>query len=99
LRLHHFKQGQQVLDFLDKLTSQEKDRVLFLSDYELLRQDKNGLQIIEASQIKGATLVTSYYANPKIGEAATQLNVKILPKQMASVIPIKVNIEVDVRSD
>jgi len=88
LRLHHFTQGQEALDFLTMLTPEPKDHVLFLSDYELLQQDRNGLEIIEASQVKGAILVTSYYSNPKVREAAIAANVKILPKQMASIISI-----------
>lgn len=88
LRLHHFKQGQEALDFFSNLSSQEKSCITFLSDYELLRQSKNGLQIIEAIQIHHSILVTSYYANPTIQNEADQLGVKILPKQMASVIPI-----------
>lgn len=88
LSLHHFKQGQEALDFLASLSPKEKEHVLLLSDYELLQQDKNGLQIIESSQINEAILVTSYYSNLKVAAAACELNVKILPKQMASVIPI-----------
>jgi hypothetical protein len=88
LTVHHFKQGQAVLDYLSKLTSLEKNRVIFLSDYELLGQNKNGLQIIEESDIKTTILVTSYYANLPIKEKAIQLGIKILPKQMASIIDI-----------
>lgn len=88
VQIHHFTQGQKAFDFFEKLSSEEKNRVIFLSDYELLNQDRNGLQIIEASQINGAILVTSYYSNPKVRETAAKLNVNILPKQMASVIPI-----------
>lgn len=91
LKVHHFKQGQETLDFFGKLNSKDKERVVFLSDYELLRQEKNGLQIIEESGIKNTTLVTSYYANAQIRDKAAQLGVKILPKQMASVVPIEVN--------
>lgn len=98
LVLCHFTQGQEVLDYLDKLNPSEKERVLFLSDYELLHQNRNGLQIIHASQLKEAVLVTSYYANPTIRDAAAKLNVKILPKQMASVIPIDMNIDFEANS-
>lgn len=90
LTVHHFKQGQAVLDFLSKLTIPEKNRVIFLSDYELLGQHKNGLQIVEESGIKNTIMVTSYYANLPIREKAIQLGVKILPKQMASIIEISV---------
>lgn len=88
LRLLHFTHGEEAIVFLDSLTPQERESVIFLSDYELLNQYRNGLQIIDASQIKGATLVTSYYSNPKIRDAAVRANVKILPKHMASVVPI-----------
>lgn len=88
LRLHHFIQGQEALDFLGELSSQEKNHVLFLSDYELLYQSRDGLQIIEISQVTSAILVTSYYSHPQVRDIATQLNVKMLPKQMAAIIPI-----------
>jgi len=91
LNLHHFKQGQEALDFFKSLNPDDKDHVVFLSDYELLRQAKNGLQIIEESGIKNTTLVTSYYSNSQIRDKAIQLGVKILPKQMASIVPIDVN--------
>jgi len=82
LAIHHFKQGEEALDFSIKLNPKDKDRVVFLSDYELLRQAKNGLEIIEESGIKNPTLVTSYYANAQIRDKAIQLRVKILPKQI-----------------
>ena len=91
LKAHHFKQGQEALDFFVGLNAEDKDRIVFLSDYELLRQAKNGLEIIEESGIKNTTLVTSYYANAQIRDKAMQLGVKILPKQMASVVPIEVD--------
>jgi anti-sigma regulatory factor (Ser/Thr protein kinase) len=88
LTVHHFKQGQDALDFFSDLNPKDKAGIVFLSDYELLRQAKNGLQIIEESGIKNATLVTSYYANAQIRDKAMRLGVKILPKQMASIVPI-----------
>jgi len=91
LAVHHFKQGQDVLDFFSAFNPKDKDRVVLLSDYELLRQAKNGLQIIEESGIKNATLVTSYYGNVQIRDKAMQLGVKILPKQMASIVPLELD--------
>jgi PAS domain S-box-containing protein len=92
LHMHHFKQGKETLDFFRALSTKEKECVVFLSDYELLRQDKNGLQIIEESGIKKSTLVTSYYTDTKIRNKAIELGVKILPKQMASIVPIEVDL-------
>lgn len=91
LQLHHFTRGQEILNFLNNLSETKKKQAVLLSDYELLHQDRNGLQIIEASEIKGAILVTSYYANFQIREAAERMKVKLLPKQMASIIPIFVS--------
>jgi PAS domain S-box-containing protein len=88
LAVHHFKQGRETLDFFNTLNEKDKERVVFLSDYELLRQVKTGLEIIKESGIKNATLVTSYYANPEIRNQTIDLKVKILPKQMASIVPI-----------
>jgi len=88
LQIHHFTQGQETLNFLAGLSQQQKELVIFLSDYELLQQSKNGLEVVKESGIKHAMLVTSYYSNPKIREEANRLGIKILPKQMASIIPI-----------
>lgn len=91
LKLHHFTHGQKALNFLATLHPTEKDQVIFLTDYELLHQDRNGLQIIEVSGISNAILVTSYYSNLQIRAVAEDLSVKVLPKQMASIIPIDMN--------
>ncbi|MCD6026498.1 MAG: sensor histidine kinase [Solimicrobium sp.] len=92
LQVHHFKQGQDALNFIYLLSLKDKERIVFLSDYELLRQDKNGFQIIEESGLKNTTLVTSYYANAKVRDKAILLGVKILPKQMASIVPIEMSV-------
>jgi len=91
LRSHHFNDGQHVLDFFNTLGHENKDRVILLSDFELINQNKNGLQIIEESGIKNTTLVTSHHANPKLKDKITQLGIKILPKQMASIVSILIS--------
>lgn len=91
LRTYHFTNGQQVLDFLNTLSQENKDRVILLSDFELINQNKNGLQVIEESGIKNTVLVTSHHANAKLKDKVMQLGIKILPKQMASIVPILVS--------
>lgn len=88
LQIHHFRQGQEALDFLARLSQEQKNLVVFLSDYELLRQGRNGLEVVKESGIKRAILVTSYYSSSKVREGIDQLGIKVLPKQMASIIPI-----------
>lgn len=91
LKLFHFKQGQNTLDFIHTLTPQEQHKVFLLSDYELLHQPQHGLQIIAASGVNRAILVTSHYERPPIQQAALKLGVKIHPKQLAAVIPIQID--------
>ena len=88
LQVHHFTQGENTLDFFNSLSAEDRSRAVFLSDFELLKQNQNGLQVILESRIQNSTLVTSYYANQVIRDRAAEIGIKIVPKQMASVIPI-----------
>ncbi len=88
LQLQHFEQASEALAYINGLTQDEKESLLLLTDYELLKQDFNGLDLIAQSKIKNSILVTSHYADPLILEQAAQTNTKILPKQLASEIPI-----------
>lgn len=90
LQFHYFTQGKELLNFMNGLTSLEKDQVLLLIDYELLHQGQNGLEVIQNSYASQVILVTSHHANPKMHDVASQLKIKILPKQLASMIPIVV---------
>ena len=88
LVVRHEKQGQAVLDYIASLSPDDKKRVYLLCDFELINQTLHGMQIIEASTVERAVLVTSYYASPVLQKSASQQNVKILPKQMTSIVPI-----------
>ena len=67
-----------------------KENMIFLIDFELLGQNKNGLDLIIEKGIQAhSALVTSHYEDPKVLEAALAQNVKILPKSLASIVPIK----------
>lgn len=88
LQLKHFTIGQEALDFINNLTNDEKKKIFLLSDYELLRQGLNGLDVIEKSGLRRAILVTSHYANPEVRARAEKMGTRILPKLLASEIPI-----------
>lgn len=63
---------------------------LFLFDYELLNQKQTGLEIIEELAIEEKSiLVTSRYEEGFIRSKCQSLKVKLLPKMMASLIPIE----------
>lgn len=90
IKIKHFEEGREAVEFMNALSPIEKEKVLLLSDYELLRQELNGLHIIAKSEVKRSILVTSHYADSLVQEQAAKTGTKILPKQLASEIPIKI---------
>lgn len=90
ISVKHFTAGSDFFDFIDNLSKKDKERVLLLSDYELIGQKLNGLEIIAKSKIKRSILVTSHYANVEVRKTAMQNTVKILPKDLVHIVPIKV---------
>lgn len=96
LRLQHFSEGKEALDYIRTCSLEEKPRLFLLTDYELLKQGIDGLTAIEQSRVERSILVTSHYANPALRERAAMIGTKILPKQMASEVPIRVQSNVGV---
>lgn len=88
LKLIHFTEGEKALQYIAVLSDTDKKKVFLLNDYELLKQDLTGLDVIEKSGIKRSILVTSHYANKVVRERAAEIGTKILPKLLASEIPI-----------
>jgi signal transduction histidine kinase len=65
--------------------------VLFLIDYELLKQTMSGLDVIEQLQIqKKSVLVTSHYLESDIVNRCIKLGLKQIPKSLAGFVPIEV---------
>lgn len=89
MQIRHFMDGQEALQFITELSDNNKHNVCLLSDYELLKQDLNGLDIIKRSGVKRSILVTSHYANSEVLKLANQMAVKILPKDLVYSIPIQ----------
>jgi len=99
LNIHNFKSGEEAMGFINSLNPEERAIVFLLSDYELINQELNGLQIIDQlSMHNRCLLVTSHYNSQKVRNLATQAGIKILPKQLASEIPIKIE-EKEIKSD
>ncbi len=90
IQLHHFQIGKEALEFINTFSQDETQKVFLLTDYELLKQEFNGLHIVEQSKVKRSILVTSHYANLLVQEQAAKTGTKILPKQLASEITIKI---------
>lgn len=92
IEIHFFKIGSEALDFINKLDTEKKSRVFLLTDFELLNQDLNGLDVVEQSHVHRSLLVTSHSTHPGIQERAIRLGTKILPKALAAEdIPIHID--------
>jgi signal transduction histidine kinase len=89
LTVKHFESGEEAVAFINQLKKDQ--RIFLLTDYELLNQTINGLQVIEQTGINHAILVTSHYANATVIGQAARSGTKILPKQLAPDIPIVIH--------
>ncbi len=90
ISIKHFEEGEDAIQFINALSPEKKQSVFLLTDYELLNQKYNGLDVIKETQITRSILVTSHFGNEKIQEAAALMNTKILPKLLASDIAIQI---------
>jgi signal transduction histidine kinase len=92
LVIHHLALSSytELLNFHNESMNSETTR-LYLIDYEFLGQHKNGLQMIEELKIgQQAILVTSRYEEIEIRNKCEKLGVKLLPKGMASYVPMEI---------
>ncbi|MFO0320371.1 MAG: ATP-binding protein [Neisseriaceae bacterium] len=87
----HFENGLAAIAFIEGLSNDDKKRLFLLADYELLKQDMNGLLVISKTKIKRSILVTSHYNNDGIRAKAQKTKTKILPKPLAAEVPITVS--------
>ncbi len=88
LKLKHFTYGEDAVNFINTVTPEEKKKILLLTDFELLNQNLNGLDVIKRTKIGESILVTSHYANKQVQQLVKKIKTKILPKQLASEISI-----------
>lgn len=88
ITIQHFTLGSKAEEFINN--AKNKDKILLLSDYQLLKQNTDGLKVIEKTKINRAILVTSYHTDPKVLGFAALLKIKTLPKSMAADILIDV---------
>lgn len=65
------------------------DNFILLSDYELLKDEYNGLDLIKKYNLsKKSFLITSHYEDHSIQKICIEEGVKLIPKQLASKVPI-----------
>ncbi len=82
-----FRSGELFMNFITNLNS---DNFIVLIDLELENQNYSGVDIIQILKIENKSiLVTSHADEKELQEICTNSNIKLLPKLMASLIPIK----------
>lgn len=76
---------------LEKWINAEGKADLFLVDFEFLGQSDNGLSLIKRLNIQEkSVLVTSRFEEKDIIKTCDELKLKLLPKNLAAYIPIKI---------
>jgi len=86
VKVLHFAESKPLQDWLAR---HRDSPFIALVDYELLREQVTGLDIIEREGIaQRAILVTSRFAEPAVLRRASALGLKILPKGLVGQIPI-----------
>jgi len=86
LRVLHFTEARLLLTWI---AEHRGPQFLALVDYELLRQELTGLDVIEREGIaERSILVTSRYAEPSVLQRAAKLGLKIIPKELVGLVPI-----------
>jgi PAS domain S-box-containing protein len=83
----HFTQGQEAVDYIN--ASADKDKLVLLTDYELVKQPLNGVDVIKQTGIKRTIVVTSHYDDKQLRDYILGKNIKILSKQLAWQVPIQ----------
>jgi hypothetical protein len=86
--IHHFTQGQEAINYLNGLA--DKSRVILLTDYELLNQPVDGVDVIKQTGIKRAIMVTSHYDDKPLRKYIDSAGVKMLPKQLVHQVTINI---------
>lgn len=90
IEVKHFSAGIDALNFINSLPTSDKSKVFLLADYELVGQGLNGLEVVAQSGIERSVLVTGHFAVESVQERTVRVGAKILPKHLASQIPIVV---------
>lgn len=90
LNIFHFTSGDLFRNWFKDKLGQGKN-TLFLIDYELLNQNKNGIEIIEELQIQEQSIiVTSRYEEVTVLNKCKSLKLRLLPKNLTGFVPVKI---------
>ena len=88
IEIHYLSTFNELETYLSVLDKQKK--IYFLLDYEIPGDIRTGLDVVEQLNIGSQTLlVTSHWHETSLQTSCCKLGVRLLPKKLAAVIPIK----------
>jgi hypothetical protein len=89
LELIHFSNPNDLREYYRKHYA-DLEKALFLVDYEIHGQGKSGLEVIEELGLQEQSiLVTSRFEDYRVQQAVLRAGVRMLPKQMSGMVPLK----------
>jgi signal transduction histidine kinase len=90
VRIVHLSSGKELVDWVNGPES-KLGSVIYLVDFELLGEEKSGLNLVEELRIASKSiLVTGRSDEEAILARVRWLGMKLIPKLMAGVVPIKI---------
>ncbi|MBF0361149.1 MAG: HAMP domain-containing histidine kinase [Oligoflexia bacterium] len=90
IKVNHISNPNDLDKWISSNTDYAKKNVIYLFDFELIGFKESGLDLIEKYKLPKAILVTSHYEEDKIQIRCKELNVKLIPKMIAGLVPIKI---------
>jgi signal transduction histidine kinase len=100
VQLETYTSALEFSTYISKMSEENRKNSIYLIDYELLNQGTNGLDIIDKLNIgTQSILVTSHYEEKSIRNRCEQLKVRLIPKSMASIVPINIDFKIAPKVD
>lgn len=90
IQVKHFRDGVEAINFINGFSDESKENIYLLTDFELLEQKVNGIDVIVQTKVKRTLLVTSYYTDSKIRDLAINSQIKLLPKNLAFAVRLEI---------
>ncbi len=85
-----FEFANEAIDYIKNLSTEEKEKTLFLVDYELSYQPINGLEVAQQVSLPRSVLVTNHICNREIESKLCELGMQMLQKLYIPTIPISI---------
>ncbi len=92
ITLSNYTNANKMMESFQKLSDKDRANALYLVDYEFLDQDLHGIEVIQKLGIQNQSiLVTSHADRTDFQKQCQDLGLRLIPKSMSHLIPIKKN--------